>query len=189
MVFRCCFWLFNDGIFLVIHSPNFRMFWTFNSCIILSIVFWRVFSFQNMTSSEDRRVSLEDDIAFVRTNADSDFSCDFSEEEEDSSEEEIVVNEEHSTTPKRCRTKGALCRRTRTGRGQKKMNNFHRENLENRWKTEEKDPILPAFSGEPGIKIDCPDSCDELDIFKCFITDELIDYITKETNKYASRNQ
>ena len=60
----------------------------------------------------------------------------------------------------------------------------------NRWKTEDKDPIVPAFTGEPGIKVDFPDSCNELDIFKllkCFITDELIDYITKETNKYASQ--
>ena len=29
----------------------------------------------------------------------------------------------------------------------------------NRWKTEDKDPIVPAFTGEPGIKVDFPDSC------------------------------
>ena len=67
------------------------------------------------------------------------------------------------------------------------MNNFRRDNLENRSKTVGKDPIVPVFSGEPGIKTDFPNSCDELDIFKCFITDGLIDYIVKETNKYATQ--
>ena len=67
------------------------------------------------------------------------------------------------------------------------MNNFRRNNLEYRWKTEDKDPIVPAFSDEPVTKTDFPDSCNELDIFKFFITDELIDYITKETKKYAAQ--
>ena len=40
MVLRCCFWLFNDGNFLVIYSPNFRMFLTFDFWIILSITFF-----------------------------------------------------------------------------------------------------------------------------------------------------
>ena len=75
------------------------MVWTFDFCIILSIVFWRFFLFENMASSEDRRVSLEDTVAFATADADLDFSSDFSEE--DSSEEEIEVdNEEHSTNPK-----------------------------------------------------------------------------------------
>ena len=86
MVFCCCFWLFNYRILLVIHSPNFQMFLTVDFCIILSIVFfWCFFSFENMASSEDRRVSLEDAVAFVTAGAVSDFSSDFSEEEEDSS--------------------------------------------------------------------------------------------------------
>ena len=38
-----------------------------------------------MASSEDRRVSLEDAVAFVTADAVSDFSSDFSKEEEDSS--------------------------------------------------------------------------------------------------------
>ena len=53
MVFCCCFCLFNEGIFLVIQSPNFRMFWTFDFCIILCIVFWHFFSFENMVSSKN----------------------------------------------------------------------------------------------------------------------------------------
>ena len=52
-------------------------------------------------------------------------------------------------------------------KSQKRQNNFRRENLENRWKTEDKYPIVPAFSGEPGKKIDFSDSCNELDIFNC----------------------
>ena len=61
------------------------------------------------------------------------------------------------------------------------MNNLRRHKLENRWKKEDKDPTVPAFSGEPGITIDFPDNCKELDIFKCFITDQLIGYITIKT--------
>lgn len=38
--------------------------------------------------------------------------------------------------------------------------------IENRWKVEDEDPIAPAFTVEPGIKIDFPDLCDEIDIFK-----------------------
>ena len=135
-----------------------------------------------MASLEDTH--LEDSIAFVTADANSEFSSNFSEEEEESSEEDLEVdNEKNSANPKRCRTRGELCKRIRGG--QNKVNNFRRDSLQNRWKTEDKDPIIPAFSGEPGIKIDFPDSCNELDIFECFITDELIDYITKQTNKYA----
>ena len=75
--------------------------------------------------------------------------------------------------------------RVRTRGGQNRVNNFRRENLENRWKTEDKDPIVPVFSSEPGIKIDFPDSYNELDTFKSFITDELIDYIINETTNYV----
>ena len=53
-----------------------------------------------MAFSEDKRVRLEDALAFFIADADSDFSFDFIEEEEESSEEEIEVdNEEHSTNP------------------------------------------------------------------------------------------
>ena len=59
-----------------------------------------------MASTEDRHVSLEDAVAFVTADADSEFSSEFSGEEEESSEEEIEVdNEEHTTNPKRCRKK------------------------------------------------------------------------------------
>ena len=34
MVFCCWSWLFNDEAFLVIHSPNFRIFRIFDFCII-----------------------------------------------------------------------------------------------------------------------------------------------------------
>ena len=80
-----------------------------------------------------------------------------------------------------------MCRRIRTRGDQNSVNNFCGDNLENRWKSEEKDPIVPALNGEPGIKIDFPDSCNELDIFKCFLPEELIDYITKQINKYAAQ--
>ena len=47
-----------------------------------------VFSFENIASSEDRRISLEDAVAFVTAYADSYFSSDFSEAEEKSEEAE-----------------------------------------------------------------------------------------------------
>ena len=64
MVLRCCFWLFNDGNFLVIYSPNFRMFLTFDFWIILSITiffrrqmcqfncFWGLFSYRNFSNKK-----------------------------------------------------------------------------------------------------------------------------------------
>ena len=119
----CCW--FNDGIFLVIHSPNFLIFWTFDFCIILSTVFWRFFSSEYMASSKDRCVSLEDVAAFVTADADSDFISDFREEEKESSEREIKVDhEKRSTKPKRWRTRGGLHRRIRTRGGQNRVNNF-----------------------------------------------------------------
>ena len=132
-----------------------------------------------MASSEDRRVNLENavHVAFVTADADSDFSSNFSEEKEQSFQEEIEVdNEQRSTKSKRCRI-----------RGQNRVNNFRRDNLQNRWKTEDKDPIVPAFSGDPGMTIGFSDSCNKLDIFKCSVTDQLSDYITKETNKYGAQ--
>ena len=89
------------------------------------------------------RVSLEDAVEFVTADADSDFISDFSEEEEESSEEDVEVDiEEHSTNPKRCRTRGGLRKRIRTSGGQNRVNNFRRDNLENRWETEDKDPSI-----------------------------------------------
>ena len=127
--------------------------------------------------------SLDDAAIFVTADADSDLSSEFSEKEEESSEEEMEVdNEERSTNTKRCRRTGGSCRRS----GKNSVNNFLKENLENIWKTEMKGLVVPVFSGESGIKIDFTDSCNELDIFKCFITDEFIDYIRKDTNNRAS---
>ena len=44
---------------------------------------------------------------------------------------------------------------------------------------------LPAFTGSPGINIDIPENATELDFFKLFITDDIVDSITLETNMYA----
>ena len=120
-----------------------------------------------MAFSEDKRVRLEDALAFFIADADSDFSFDFIEEEEESSEEEVEVdNEEHSTNPERRRARGGLHKRKRTRGSLNRVNNFLRDKFENRQKTEDKDPIAPAFSGQPGTEIDFPDSCNDLEIFK-----------------------
>ena len=44
-----------------------------------------------------------------------------------------------------------MYRRIRARVDQNSVNNFCGDNLENRWKIEKKDPIVPAFNGEPGI--------------------------------------
>ena len=80
-----------------------------------------------------------------------------------------------------------MCRRIRTRGCQNRKNNLIRENFENRWKIEDKDPVVPTFSGKLGRNIDFPDSCNESDVSKYFITDDLIDYITNKTNKYTAQ--
>ena len=64
-----------------------------------------------MASSEDRRVSLENAVAFVTADADSDFSSESGKGERGGRviwRGNISDNEEHSINPKRCRTRGGL---------------------------------------------------------------------------------
>ena len=49
----------------------------------------------------------------------------------------------------------------------------------NRCKAEDKTPIAPTFTVKGGVKIDLPDDFNELDIFRCYITDQLVKYITE----------
>ena len=45
---------------------------------------------------------------------------------------------------------------------------------------------LPKFTAEPGFNFIIPDDANELYFFKLFITDQLLELVTLETNKYAS---
>ena len=45
---------------------------------------------------------------------------------------------------------------------------------------------LPKFTAEPGFNFIIPDDANELYFFKLFFTDELLESVTLETNKYAS---
>ena len=45
---------------------------------------------------------------------------------------------------------------------------------------------LPKFTAEPGVDFIIPDDANELYFFKLFFTDELLESVTFETNKYAS---
>ena len=44
---------------------------------------------------------------------------------------------------------------------------------------------LPKFTAEPGVDFIIPDDANELYFFKLFFTDELLESVTFETNKYA----
>ena len=45
---------------------------------------------------------------------------------------------------------------------------------------------LPKFTAEPGFNFIIPDDANELYFFKLFFTDELLESVTLETNKYVS---
>lgn len=55
------------------------------------------------------------------------------------------------------------------------ISNFRK--IDNR--IEDKTPIAPTFTVKGGAKIDLPDDFNELDIFRCYITDQLVKYITE----------
>ena len=44
---------------------------------------------------------------------------------------------------------------------------------------------LPQFTATPGINFDIPEDANELYFFKLFFTDELLEYLTDETNRCA----
>ena len=44
---------------------------------------------------------------------------------------------------------------------------------------------LPQFTPKPGINFDIPQDTNELCFFELFFTDELLEYLTDETNRYA----
>ena len=128
-------------LFLVVERQNFPCNTLTKLSNILDIRFLHQFIycflafllFENMAFSEDKRVRLEDALAFFIADADSDFSFHFIEEEEESSEKEIEVdNEEHSTNPERRRARGGLHKRKRTRGSLNRVNNFLRDKFENR---------------------------------------------------------
>ena len=44
---------------------------------------------------------------------------------------------------------------------------------------------LPQFTAKPGINFDIPQDVNELYFFELFFTDELLEYLADETNRYA----
>lgn len=55
------------------------------------------------------------------------------------------------------------------------------------WCTNNKPPIINDFTGEYGIKVPIPDT--PFDYIKLFITRELLEFLTIETNKYAEQER
>ena len=56
----------------------------------------------------------------------------------------------------------------------------------NKWKHGDH-PLKPLlqFTATPGINFDIPKDSNELNFFELFFTDELLEYLTNETNRYA----
>jgi len=54
-----------------------------------------------------------------------------------------------------------------------------------RWRRRENVPRKYSFSGTPGVKVDLAEDSSPLAVYREFITDELIDFIVEETNRYV----
>lgn len=46
---------------------------------------------------------------------------------------------------------------------------------------------MSTYTGKPGEKIELPDDYNELDIFRYYVSNALIDYITEQINIYAAQ--
>ena len=56
----------------------------------------------------------------------------------------------------------------------------------NKWKHGDQSlKPLPQFTAKPGINFDIPQDVNELYFFELFFTDELLEYLADETNRYA----
>ena len=59
--------------------------------------------------------------------------------------------------------------------------------LEKNWKRVDHEPIVPLFTGTPGVQIHPPPNSGVLGYFDLFMTDELYTMIVTETNRYAAQ--
>ena len=153
-----------------------------------------------MSSARGKALTVEEAVQFVTADDDSDFNEEDEEESEieESTEEEIEedseaevvegVNDDVEKVPlpvKWCRTRGGAVRRAYQNRTLSKAEEEAR--LENKWKKGDKQSTVTSFTAVPGLNVGFPDDASELEFFKEYITDELLDIITEQTNIYAGQ--
>ena len=140
----------------------------------------------------------EDAVTFVTTDADSDASS--GDEYTSSSSEEVTYVKElvvENPQPRKC----CRARRERTpsissARWWKvnhsmvgsKEEHYDNASLDSIWVREDKAPVVPEFTGNPVVMIDLPPDPSGLEIFKHFVTDELIEMIAEQINVYTNQN-
>ena len=86
---------------------------------------------------------------------------------------------------KRCRTREEAVRKAYQNKTLSKAE--EEERLEKKWKKKDKQPTVTSFMAVPGLNVGFPDDASELEFFKEYITDELLDIITEQTNIYAGQ--
>ena len=98
------------------------------------------------------------------------------------------VNDDVEKVPlpvKRCRTRGGAVKKAYQNKTLGKAEEKAR--LEKKWKKEDKQPTVTSFTVVPGLNVGFPDDASELEFFKDYITDELLDIITEQTNISAGQ--
>jgi len=114
---------------------------------------------------------VEKDIEDIFGDTDSELSSDDEDDDIDLDEEE----EQEQPPPRRVRTRG----------GKQQLVTSRKPN---EWKSWEDAPLIPdcpRFTEDPGPTIQLPEKAFEF--VKIFLTDELINLIVKETNRYADQ--
>ena len=144
--------------------------------------------FADHDSDEEEENELINDIL------EDDSRCDDEEEndnDEPSDEPLYFLNKVRTRggpNPSLNRRRGA---RTRGGgqgsssRGESKEQKQNR--LEEKWKAEDMEPIVPIFTGNSGVQVTISEIPGALEIFKLFATDDFYDILVEQTNLCASQ--
>ena len=59
--------------------------------------------------------------------------------------------------------------------------------LELKWSDQDSEPVIPPFTGSPGLKINLPVEPKIIDFVSLFLTDEFVEIISEQTNLYAEQ--
>jgi len=113
-------------------------------------------------------------MQFYKFDTDTDSDISQSESSSESEDEEEPVQQPRPAN--RVRTRGGISR----GAARVKIQ-------EDQWKEEINDPQIAPFTATSGPTINVLDDTTPLDVLKHFLTDELIDLIVEETNRYADQ--
>ena len=136
----------------------------------------------------------EDENELIKDILEDDSRCDDEEENDNDepSDEPLYFLNKVTTrggpNPLLNRRQGARTRGGRHGsssRGESKEQKQNR--LEEKWKAEDMEPIVPIFTGNSGVQVTISENPGALEIFKLFATDDFYDILVEQTNLYASQ--